>query len=181
MHRHLGGASFAPDEQVTFIRSLRRAPSSRRAGRGTLAMALVVALVSSMRRSYTLGFEPREGGGAARVVVRLGKESVLDFLPNHPRFGSVIADTGFSSAGLATDTVARIATGKATGTLDAPASEAGRSGGAPGWLREVLNGLRPVPRGVAKSLMGDPDGVTALKQAFRRSASRAARRSRRWP
>jgi HEAT repeat protein len=164
VHHHLGG-QLAPDEQVTFVRSLRR--SAIQIGGGlALAIALVVALVSNMRRSYTLGFEPREGGGAARVVVRLGRESVFDFLPNHPSFGSVIADTGFSSAGLAPDTVGRIAAGKATGTLDAPASEGGRGGAVPGWLREVLNGLRPVPRGVAKSLMGDPDGVTALKQAF---------------
>ena len=30
----------------------------------------------------------------------------------------------------------------------------------------MLNGLRPVPRGVAKVLLGDPDGVTSLKHAF---------------
>jgi len=36
----------------------------------------------------------------------------------------------------------------------------------PAWLREVLNDLRPVPRGVAKSLLGDPDGITSLKHAF---------------
>jgi HEAT repeat protein len=164
VHRHLGG-QLAPDEQVTFVRSLRRA-ALQAGGAAALAIVLIVALVSNMRRSYTLGFEPRTGGGAARVVVRLGRESFLDFLPNHPAFGSVIADTGFSSAGLATDTVARIASGRATGTLDVPASEGGRGGAVPGWLREVLNGLRPVPRGVAKALMGDPDGVTALKQAF---------------
>jgi HEAT repeat protein len=164
VRRHLGG-ELAPDEQVTFVRSVRRA-AIQAGGGAALVIALFIALVSNMRRSYTLGFEPREGGGAARVVVRLGRESVLDFLPNHPRFGAVIADTGFSSAGLATDTVARIASGKATGTLDVPASERGRGGAVPGWLREVLNGLRPVPRGVAKALIGDPDGVTALKQAF---------------
>ena len=42
----------------------------------------------------------------------------------------------------------------------------------PGWLRDVLNGLRPVPRGIAKALLGDPDGVAALKQAFADPATR---------
>ena len=56
-----------------------------------------------------------------------------------------------------------------SGTLDAD----GRSGThVPGWLREVLNGLRPVPRGIAKALLGDPDGVVALKQAFSDPAAR---------
>jgi HEAT repeat protein len=170
VHRHLG-AALAPDEQVTYMRSLRR--SGVQIGLGAaLAIALVVALVGNMRRSYTLGFEPREGGGAARVVVRLGRESFLSFLPNRPSFGSIIADTGFSSAGLAADTVTRIAAGKASGRLDVAASDVARGGdgargaAVPGWLREVLGGLRPVPRGVAKALMGEPDGVTALKQAF---------------
>ena len=43
----------------------------------------------------------------------------------------------------------------------------------PGWLREVLNGLRPVPRGIAKALLGDPDGVAALKQAFTDPSARS--------
>jgi HEAT repeat protein len=164
VHRHLGGA-LAPDEQVTFMRSARRAALQAGVG-AALVIAIFVALVSSMRRSYTLGFEPRDGGGAARVVVRLGRDSFLSFLstfPNHPRFGSVIADTGFAAAGLGADTAARITAGKATGTLDASAAA---RGAVPAWLREVVNGLRPVPRGVAKALIGDPDGVTALKQAF---------------
>src|SRR5205085_2395734 len=45
-------------------------------------------------------------------------------------------------------------------------------GRVPGWLREVLNGLRPVPRGIAKALLGDPDGVAALKLAFSDPAAR---------
>ena len=167
VHRHLGGA-LAPDEQVTFMRSVRR--NAVQVGLGVaLGISIFVALGGNMRRSYTLGFEPREGGGAARVVVRLGREglSFLDFLPNRPRFGAVLADTGFSAAGLGADTVARIGAGRASGTLDAASSDgAGHGARVPGWLREVLNGLRPVPRGVAKALIGDPDGVTALKQAF---------------
>jgi HEAT repeat protein len=164
VHRHLGG-TLAPDEQVTFMRSLRRAGLQVAVG-AALVGSILVALYGNMRRSYTLGFEPRDGGGAARVVVRLGREglSFLSFLPNRPRFGAVIADTGFAAAGLSSDTAARIGAGKASGSLSA---RGGASGGSePGWLREVLNGLRPVPRGVAKALMGDPDGVTALKQAF---------------
>jgi HEAT repeat protein len=168
VYRHLG-TSLAPDEQVTFKRSLRRNALQLCAG-AALIVSILVALFASMRRSYTLGFEPREGGGAARVVVRLGREglSFLNFLPNRPRFGAVLADTGFSAAGLSADTAARIGAGKASGTLDSATAGGvgGRGAPVPGWLREVLNGLRPVPRGVAKALMGDPDGVTALKQAF---------------
>jgi HEAT repeat protein len=162
VHRHLAG-SLAPDEQVTFMRSVRR-NAIQIGGGAALAIALVVALYANMRRSYTLGFEPRDAGGAARVVVRLGREgSFFSFLPNRPSFGAVLADTGFSAAGLSADTAARIGAGKATGTLAKPGADAGH---VPAWLREVLGGLRPVPRGVAKALMGDPDGVTSLKQAF---------------
>jgi HEAT repeat protein len=167
VYRHLGGA-LAPEEQVAVTRSVRRLAVEVGLG-AALVVALLIGLLTDLRRSYTLGFEPRDGGGAARVVVRLGRErlSLFNFLPNRPRFGSVLADTGFSASGLNTDTAARIATGRASGTLDAPpAGEAGRGPSVPGWLRDVLNGLRPVPRGVAKSLLGDPDGVTALKQAF---------------
>jgi HEAT repeat protein len=165
VYRHLGG-TLAPDEQVTFKRSLRRTGLLAGLGVG-LVVAILVAMFASMRHTYTLGFEPREGGSAARVVVRLGREgkSALSFLPNRPAFGSVIADTGFAASGLAADTAARIGAGKASGTLDTSGADAGR-GAVPNWLRDVLNGLRPVPRGVAKALMGDPDGVTALKQAF---------------
>ena len=163
---------------------------------GAIALALGVFLFVFMdlRRSYTLGLEPAGGGAAARVVVRLGRSNVSFFrlLPTRPRLGDVIADTGFSAASLVAETADRIATGKATGTLDpgdrspaaalpvapAPAGSkpaataAARPAGAtsarpvPAWLREVLNGLRPVPRGVAKSLLGDPDGITSLKHAF---------------
>ncbi len=44
----------------------------------------------------------------------------------------------------------------------------------PAWLREVLNDLRPVPRGVAKSMLGDPDGDHVAEARVQRSA-RAAR------
>jgi HEAT repeat protein len=168
VHRHLHGG-LAPDEQAAFTRGIRQAAI----GAGlVLALLTVVSigLVTNMRRSYTIGFEPAGGGGASRVVVRLGSRrlSFLNFLPNRPRFGSVLADTGFAAAGLGADTAQRIADGRVFGTLDRPGTGGAETRGAPvpGWLRDVLNGLRPVPRGVAKAMLGDPDGVTALKQAF---------------
>jgi HEAT repeat protein len=143
-----------------------------------LALALVVLVVAALfadsRRAYTLALDPADAGGAARIVVRLGRRrlSLLNFIPNHPPLGSILADTGYTAAGLSRETVARIASGGATGTLDAtPPGPSGRSH-VPGWLREVLNGLRPVPRGIAKALLGDPDGVAALKQAFADPAAR---------
>ncbi len=150
-----------------------------------LALGLFLFLFMNLRRSYTLGLEPAGGGAAARVVVRLGRgnPSLFNLLPTRPRLGAVIADTGFSSASLVSETAARIAAGKAIGTLDrgegprraaAPSPGGNANGNAdrparapspPGCAR-CLNGLRPVPRGVAKSLLGDPDGVTSLKHAF---------------
>jgi HEAT repeat protein/DNA-binding MarR family transcriptional regulator len=174
--RHLA-AGLSAEEQSIVTRSLRR--TVVRIGIGAaLALGILVFLFMGLRRSYTLGFEPAAGGSAARVVVRLGRSNVSLFklLPTRPRLGAVIADTGFSAASLVSETAERIATGKATGTLDRVDDRVERNrpdrsgaGGArpvPGWLRDVLNGLRPVPRGVAKSLLGDPDGVTSLKHAF---------------
>ncbi|HVV52276.1 MAG TPA: HEAT repeat domain-containing protein, partial [Polyangia bacterium] len=143
-----------------------------------LALALVVLVVAALfadsRRAYTLALDPPDGGGAARIVVRLGRRrlSLLNFIPNNPPLGSILADTGYTAAGLSRETVARIAGGGATGTLDAPPPGPGGRSHVPGWLREVLNGLRPVPRGIAKALLGDPDGVAALKQAFADPSSR---------
>jgi hypothetical protein len=182
--RHLG-AALLPEEQSAVTRGLRR--TALQAGlAAVLALGFFLFLFMDVRRSYTLGFEPPGGGAAARVVVRLGRSnlSFFNFLPSRPRFGSVLADTGFSAASLVSETADRIAAGKASGTLEAAGAGAGAGGGGgidgsgsagrkagnpravPGWLREVLNGLRPVPRGVAKSLLGDPDGVTSLKHAF---------------
>jgi hypothetical protein len=122
--------------------------------------------VRDSRRAYSLAFDPPDAGGAARRAWA-GPDRVLDFLPNRPPLGSVIADTGYAAGGLSPETVARIATGRVSGTLDATPP-----GRVPGWLREVLNGLRPVPRGIAKALLGDPDGVAALKLAFSDPAAR---------
>jgi len=180
--RHLA-AGLSGAERALVARSMRRLVFQVGL---TVAVALgiFVSMFLNLRRSYTLGFEPTGGGAAARVVVRLGRSNVSAFrlLPTRPRLGSVIADTGFSAASLASEAAERIGAGKASGTLERGGARAGAGAGAaaavatadqraganavPGWLREVLNGLRPVPRGVAKSLLGDPDGVTSLKQAF---------------
>ena len=140
-----------------------------------LVVLAVAALFADSRRAYTLALDPPDAGGAARIVVRLGRRrlSLLNFLPNHPPLGSILADTGYTAAGLSRDTVTRIATGGATGTLDAPPPGPNGRSHVPGWLREVLNGLRPVPRGIAKALLGDPDGVAALKQAFTDPSARS--------
>ena len=134
-----------------------------------VALLIVAGLYADSRRAYSIAFDPADAGPAARVVVRLGRPrtAFLNFLPNHPPLGSVIADTGYAAGGLSPETVARIATGRVSGTLDATPP-----GRVPGWLREVLNGLRPVPRGIAKALLGDPDGVAALKLAFSDPAAR---------
>ena len=140
-----------------------------------LVVLAVAALFADSRRAYTLALDPPDAGGAARIVVRLGRRrlSLLNFLPNHPPLGSILADTGYTAAGLSRDTVTRIASGGATGTLDAPSPGPNGRSHVPGWLREVLNGLRPVPRGIAKALLGDPDGVAALKQAFTDPSARS--------
>jgi len=175
--RHLRGA-LGPDERAAVGRSLGGV--ALRVGLGVaLAVLILMALFADSRRAYTLALDPPDGGGAARIVVRLGRKrlSFLNFVPHHPPLGSILADTGYTAAGLAPETVARIAAGKVTGTLDASPAGGNGPGGSttahvPGWLREVLNGLRPVPRGIAKALLGDPDGVAALKQAFADPAAR---------
>jgi len=176
--RHLRGA-LGPAERSAVRRSLGGA--ALRLGLGVaLAVLVLMALFADSRRAYTLALDPPDGGGAARIVVRLGRRrlSFLDFIPNRPPLGSILADTGYTAAALSPETVARIAAGQVTGTLDAaPVDRGGPSGASgrahvPGWLREVLNGLRPVPRGIAKALLGDPDGVAALEQAFADPAAR---------
>lgn len=159
IQRTLGSALSAREKDL-FNRSLRRV-----AIRTTIAVALGVALLTMLmmdaRQAYVLAFDPPRAGAAARVVVRVGRprRGLSRFLPGSASTGSLIADTGFSAAGLAAPAAARIAEGQAGGSLDPAAL-------VPSWLRDVVNGLRPVPRGVAKALIGDPDGVTSLKQAF---------------
>lgn len=187
--RHLS-TGLSSDERLVVARSMRRTVLQI-GGAIVVALGVFLSVFMDLRRSYTLGLEPAGSGAAARVVVRLGRSNVSMFrlIPTHPRLGDVIADTGFSAASLVAETAERIAAGRATGTLDpgdrspsvgyAPTSGKPTAAGTPArpgatgpghpvpaWLREVLNDLRPVPRGVAKSLLGDPDGITSLKHAF---------------
>jgi HEAT repeat protein len=165
--RHLRG-TLTPPEQTAVRRSVRDA--ALRIGLGvSLVMLVMAGMFADSRRSYTLALDPADGAATSRVVVRLGRHRFrfLDFLPSTPKLGSIIADTGFSASGLGPETVSRIAGGRISATLD---SAPGR--GVPSWLREVLNGLRPVPRGIAKALLGDPEGIVALKQAFSDPAAR---------
>src|SRR3569832_2260797 len=74
--------------------------------------------------------------------------------------GTLLADTGFTAAGLTSSASTQVVAGRAGGTI-APGD-----GPEPTWLRDVVNGLRPVPRGVAMALIGDSVGVTSLKLAF---------------
>ena len=169
VERHLRGTLTAPERTIV-RRSLGGA--AMRLGLGVaIAMLVIAGLYADSRRAYTLAFDSPEVGGASRVVVKLGRRRLawLNFMPSTPPLGSIIADTGYTAAGLNPETIARIAAGRVSGTL-----ESGGHAGAhvPSWLREVLNGLRPVQRGIAKALLGDPDGVMALKQAFSDPAAR---------
>lgn len=167
VRRHLGGALGA-DEEAAVTRSVRR--TIFHAAVATLAAAgLVLAVFFDLRKSYSLDFDPPGGSPNAHVVVRLGRPnlSFLYFLPSRPPFGSVLADTGFAATAMGQELSARVAAGRATGTL-----ERDRRPPVPGWLQAVLDGLRPVPRGVAMVMLGDPGGVVSLKQAFGDPVSR---------
>lgn len=150
------------EESAVLRRSIRRVVL--RTGLALLVLAAVLfGLVFELRTSYTLDFEPAKDSPSSRVVVRRGRSSLsfLNFLPAQPRFGAVIADTGFASTGVATDLSRRIASGRASGTLDK-----NRGTPIPTWLRTVLDGLGPVPRGISLVMLGDPAGIVSLKQAF---------------
>ena len=159
--RHLG-KSLSTDEQNTCKRSVRRKVFNV----GLTAMvfvALVVVLFIELRNSYSLDFDPKEALGQSRVVVRMGRPGrpLVSLLPHDPPFGSVVADTGFSRAGLAEDLRERIEQGHVTGKL-----ERAKGHTIPGWLQTVFSGLRPVQRGSASLLLGEPTGIKALQQAF---------------
>jgi len=180
------GSALSPAEQEVVGRSLRRHLTQLAFGAGLL-MALVATVVLDSRPGYVLAFDPPAargpsggdavvrvgvgpGGGpataaASRVVVRAGRPrrglASLFFRWSSQSEGAILADTGFSATALVPAAAARISSGQLAGNLD-PA----RPGAVPNWLRDVINGLRPVPRGVAKALIGDADGVTSLKHAF---------------
>ena len=137
-----------------------------------VALAVLLVLFLDLRSTYNLDFVPRGGAPGARVVVRVGRPSLsfFHFLPASPPLGSVIADTGFAASAMAQDLSRRVADGDATGAL--LRGKRGAAAPIPAWLRAVVDGLRPVPRGVALVMMGDPNGVVSLKQAFADPASR---------
>ncbi len=150
------------EEATVFHRSIRRV--FLRAGLVLVALLVVLfGLVFELRTSYTLAFDPPADSPSSRVVVRRGRSSLsfLNFIPAHPRFGAILADTGFAATGVATDLHRRITSGRASGTLDK-----NRGTPIPTWLRTVLDGLGPVPRGISLVLLGDPSGIVSLKQAF---------------
>jgi HEAT repeat protein/DNA-binding MarR family transcriptional regulator len=160
--RHFLGRDLASDEAAVFRRSVRRAVLHIGLG-SAVTLTILLGLLFELRSSYTLAFDPARDAPGSRVVVRRGRQSLsfLNILPANPRFGSVIADTGFAANGISTELAARIASGQATGGLDLK-----RTQPIPGWLRSVLDGLGPVQRGVSMVLLGDPNGVVSLKQAF---------------
>lgn len=167
VRRHLGGA-LAAEEKIVVTRSLRRSIFHVVLG-ASAAVGLILAVLFDLRSSYSLDFTPSGGAPDARLVIRAGRPSLsfLYFLPAKPRFGSVLADTGIAATALAPEMAARVTKGRATGTL-----ERGRKTPVPAWLRAVLDGLRPMPRGVALVLLGDANGVISLKQAFAEPQSR---------
>jgi HEAT repeat protein len=160
------GGGLSSEEESVVTRSIRRAAIHLGLG-VVLVVGLVTALYFELRSSYTLDFEPGGSSPNSRVVVRSGRRglSFLNFLPASPPFGSIIADTGFAATSVAQELSARVAEGRASGNLE-------RRAPVPSWLRAVIDGLRPVPRGVALVLLGDPNGVLSLKQAFAEPASR---------
>jgi HEAT repeat protein len=156
------GGNLSQEEGATFRRSIRRA--LLRVGVVLVALlAVLFTLIFELRTSYTLSFEPSKNSPSSRVVVRRGRSSLsfLNFIPANPSFGAILADTGFASTGISTELHQRIASGRASGTMDK-----NRGTPIPIWLRTVLDGLGPVPRGVALVLVGDPAGIVSLKQAF---------------
>ena len=160
--RALMVGQLADEESTVLRRSIRRVVLVT--GLAMVAvLVILLGLVFELRSSYTLAFDPPKDSPSSRVVVRRGRSSLsfLNFLPAEPRFGAVVADTGFASTSVANELVQRIAAGRASGTLDK-----NRSTPIPIWLRTVLDGLGPVPRGVSLVLLGDPAGIVSLKQAF---------------
>jgi len=158
---HLG-KDVSDEESATIRRSVRRV--ALRVGLSVLLLlAIFFGLIFEQRTSYTLAFEPAKDSPSSHVVVRRGRSSLsfLNFLPATPRFGAILADTGFASTGVAADLGRRISSGRASGTLDK-----NRGTPIPIWLRTVLDGLGPVPRGVSLVLLGEPAGIVSLKQAF---------------
>jgi HEAT repeat protein len=167
VRRYLGG-DLASDEAAILKKSIRR--SALQIGSiSIVVLGLIFALIFEVRTTYALAFEPARDQPGSRVVVRKGRLSLafLHFLPSQPSRQSLVADTGFAAASVSADLASRIGSGRAMGALDVK-----QQSGIPSWLRMVIDGLGPVPRGVSLVLLGEPNGVVSLKQAFADPATR---------
>ncbi|MGZ3405322.1 MAG: HEAT repeat domain-containing protein, partial [Polyangia bacterium] len=144
--------SLAPEEEGL----VRRSRQVGMAVTGALLAVPVIgllALYSSYGRNY---FFDAAADPGAEVVVRLGRPAMaLGFLPHSPRFGSVIADSGFARAALAGGV---------------PEGVGPRSGDD--WLRRLVGALKPLPRAVM-SLIVDGE-VKPLADAYEDSTLRPA-------
>src|SRR3954468_12266552 len=80
IQRHLRG-TLTPPERAVVRRGLGAAAMRISLG-AAIAMLVIAALYADSRRAYSLTFDPRDAGAAARVVVRLGRPrtSFLNFL-----------------------------------------------------------------------------------------------------
>lgn len=113
----------------------------------------LIALYGSYGRNYFFEAAPDPG---AEVVVRLGRPAMaLGFLPHSPRFGAVIADSGFARAALA------------GGVPEGAGPRAGDD-----WLRRLVGALKPLPRAVM-SLIVEGD-VKPLTDAYEDATLRPA-------
>lgn len=149
--RRYAGA-LGPDEDALVARSQRLGLAITAA---LLAVPIIglIALYGSYGRNYFFDAAPDPG---AEVVVRLGRPAMaLSFLPHSPRFGAVIADSGFARAALA------------GGLPDRVGPRAGDD-----WLRTIVASLRPLPRAVM-ALIVDGD-VKPLADAYEDPALRPA-------
>lgn len=147
--------TLAPDEEKILRRSVQ-AGVLVTAVLLAVPVAATVVLYGSHARSYYLDAGPAPG---APVVARLGRPaSALHALPHSPRFGSVVADSGFARAALA------------GGLPDGAGPRSGPEDDR--WLRRLMGALKRLPQGaVALILDGD---LKPLQAAYEDAAMRPA-------
>lgn len=163
--RRLAGA-LTRDEAAAVRRGTRRA-TLEIAAACTLLLAFVIGVILDGKRAYTLGLTSGGWPEGGRVVVRGGR-SLLPFTgPTASSRGQVLVDTGFSTSALAPDFLDRIRKGQVTGTFKGVPDTS-----IPPWLRSLIDALKPISRGVSMVLLGDPAGITSLKQGFADPGSR---------
>ncbi|HSN32472.1 MAG TPA: HEAT repeat domain-containing protein, partial [Ideonella sp.] len=144
--------SLAPEEEQ-LVRRSRQVGLAITAALLAVPVIALIALYSSYGRNYFFDAAPDPG---AEVVVRLGRPAMaLGFLPHSPRFGAVIADSGFARAALA------------GGVPDHVGPRAGDD-----WLRTLVGALKPLPRAVMALIVeGD---VKPLADAYEDPSLRPA-------